>query len=136
MIRRRLLASTLLLLLVTSAAAQQRQEPGPNTRALIAAVVNPNVSDFVGPGRLRFLRQLSAHCRDTLAVLPSNSPREETWLADEGRTTDMEKIWRLVASPEYSRARLKEAFVSCDENIGKVLAAVGDGVRTERMARF
>lgn len=52
-------------------------------------------------------------CRDVLAIVPTNTPAEDAWVRQEGNTTDVAKISRLVSSAEYARQQLKETFSTC-----------------------
>jgi hypothetical protein len=38
-----------------------------------------------------------------LNVLPTNTPEEDAWVEAEGNTTDLAKVQRLVATPQYNR---------------------------------
>lgn len=52
-------------------------------------------------------------CRDVLAAVPTNTPAEDAWVRQEGNTTDVAKISRLVGTVEYARHKLKDTFSAC-----------------------
>lgn len=87
----------------------------PIAKQLVSIVVNPG-SDYTKPGRAKFVSTLSTYCAGVLKALPTNTPAENAWVHAESNTTDMEKIRRLVASPEFGRRELKRLFEGCVEN--------------------
>jgi hypothetical protein len=54
-----------------------------------------------------------AYCRDILVAIPTNTPAEEAWVAEEANTTQFDKINRLYHTKEFARSKLKETFSSC-----------------------
>jgi hypothetical protein len=114
---RGLLLLSVLVWLPSKAVAQDQI---PAARELITIAVRPE-ADYTKTGRAKFVRLLSVYCREVLKILPTNTPTEDAWVASEGRTTDLAKISRLVASREYSRSQLTEIFVNCEKATDKLI---------------
>lgn len=130
----RRLSFAITILSSTAGVAQQNVE-SPATRELLSMTVNPN-SDFSRSGRAKFVRILSNYCREFLSALPTNTPKEDTWIASEMKTSDMAKIRRLASSPEFSRQRLKDTFSTCEETTRKIIDAISISDRTESVVRY
>jgi hypothetical protein len=96
------------------------QDQIPAARELITVAVRSD-TDYTKTGRARFVRLLSAYCREVLKILPTNTPTEDAWVASEGHTNDTAKVHRLIASREYSRSQLKEVFVRCEQTTEKLI---------------
>jgi hypothetical protein len=87
----------------------------PIAKQLVSITVDPG-SDYTKPGRAKFVGILATYCADVLKALPTNTPAEDAWVRAEGNTTDMDKIRRLISSPEWSRRELKQLFEGCVES--------------------
>src|SRR5262245_50525761 len=79
-------------------ATSQIDKFSPATRELIGMSVTPE-TDLSLPGRRKFVRVVATYCREVLAALPTNTPREDDWVAAEMKTTDVAKVGRLTSSP-------------------------------------
>jgi hypothetical protein len=108
---RRLLLISALVWLPSKAIAQDQI---PAARELVTIAVRPD-TDYTKTGRVRLVRLLSVYCREVIKILPTNTPAEDAWVASEGNTTDIAKVRRLTASREYSRSKLTEIFVRCEQ---------------------
>lgn len=64
-------------------------------------------------GRKEFAEAVLSWCHAVRRAMPTNSPAEDAWVAQEGQTNDVEKVRRLGRSPEFSRRRLRDAFETC-----------------------
>lgn len=99
-----------LLATTHSLAAAQVTKLTPAAGTLLDAwiVFAPNAAT-----RLRFAQALLDYCTDMDKRIPRNSPREDDWLKGELDTRDTSRVERAVASIEYGRKTLTEAFVKC-----------------------
>lgn len=135
---KRLLALCLLplatLVIYPTTASAQWDQLSPAARELLSISTNPS-SDFSQAGRNKFLRAVTNYCREFLAILPTNSPKEEAWVASEIATSDEAKIKRLIVSPEFSRQTLKETFSSCENTANKIIDTFGRD-RTDNLVRY
>jgi hypothetical protein len=106
------------------------QEQIPAARELISIAVRPDF-DYTKLGRAKFVRLLSAYCREILRRLPTNTPSEDAWVASEGKTSDMAKVRRLTSSREFSRKELKDTFSACEQTTDKLIKPDGLSVAYE-----
>ncbi|MFK4647371.1 hypothetical protein ABIF96_005945 [Bradyrhizobium ottawaense] len=63
--------------------------------------------------RVELAKLFVMFCQDVLAAVPTNTPAEDAWVRQEGNTTDVAKISRLVGTIEYARHQLKDTFSTC-----------------------
>jgi hypothetical protein len=102
--------------------AQAAETRIPQAEAVIPIVV---VSDSFesADSRSKLASAVLAWCRAVVSALPTNTPAEAAWVEREGNTTDLDRIRRLDASPEFGRYRLGEAFTDCVARAEKVKLA-------------
>ena len=101
---------------------------------LAGIVTNPR-SDFTKTGRAKLVRLVAGYCRDVLNVLPTNTPQEDAWVEAEGNTTDLAKINRLVATPQYNRYMVRDIFSTCEERAKEAIRVQEVADRTEMVIR-
>jgi hypothetical protein len=106
----------------------------PTARELVSITVMPS-SDYTRPGRAKFVNVLATYCTEVLKALPTNTPTEAAWVRAEGNTSDMEKIRRLLSSPEFSRFELKSVFESCVESTANIVRIQKLTERNDSVAR-
>jgi hypothetical protein len=123
-----------LVLASTTVSAQQDQRSRA-TQELLSIAIYPR-SDYSQAGRVKFAQALANYCREVLALLPTNTPKEEAWVVAEGSTTDIAKINRLVKTPEFSRWRLKDDFSTCSEIAQKLIDVNDIADRNENVVRY
>jgi hypothetical protein len=121
-----------LALLSGEVSAEDAQRSAQEQLAVI--VVNPR-SDFTKIGRAKLVRLVAAYCRDVLNVLPTNTPQEDARVEAEGNTTDLAKINRLVATPQYNRYKARDIFSTCEERAKEAIRVQGVADRTEMVIR-
>ena len=92
----------------TSEAQQSNQTPADKVMAF-GLIGN----DFSKAARERLAELTEAYCSDALTFLPTNTPSEDAWVQNEIKTSDMQKINRLVQTPEFARWRLRDTFREC-----------------------
>jgi hypothetical protein len=101
-------------------------------RELIGIGASFKPENYTQSGRAKIVRLVAAYCREVLNVLPTNTPEEDAWVEAEGNTTDLAKVQRLVATPQYNRREAKYVFSTCEEKAGKGL----DGTGSREAAAF
>ena len=94
----------------------------PIASQLVSIAVNPSY-DLTKAGRSTFVATLADYCAQVLMALPTNTPAEDAWVRAEASTSDLAKIRRLVASPEYGRRALKTICGNCVESTGALKRA-------------
>jgi hypothetical protein len=88
---------------------------------LVSMAVNPS-TPLGKPQRVQLTQTLITYCKDVLAALPTNTPAEASWVTGEMKTTDANKINRLMSSREYARHSLKDTFQTCVTGATRLLA--------------
>ena len=101
---------------------------------LVSMAVNPS-TPLAKAQRLQLTDLLLTYCRDVLAALPTNTPAEAGWVANEMKTTDMNKVMRLSSSREYARHSLQDTFQACVDRASK-LGAEQNRNRATNISRF
>jgi hypothetical protein len=76
------------------------------------------------------------HCRTVLNAIPTNTPAEQSWVTEESRTTDTDRMIRLVQTAEYARSQLKETFSECVERASSLLTVQSQANRNREAALF
>jgi hypothetical protein len=105
-------ACALLIVGLEFSAAQERKT------APIAGQLLRQVGDLLSRASAnspQFAEVLTQYCKEVLQAIPRNNPREEDWLMGEMKTSDMNRVRRLVQSVEFSRWFLVERFKECFE---------------------
>ena len=92
--------------------------------------------DYSPKGRADLAALYSAYCREVLNSVPTNTPAEQAWVAEEGRTTDVKRIARLVQSKEYARHQLQETFSECLSKLSVLTQAQTRNDRGQEAAGF
>jgi hypothetical protein len=82
--------------------------------------------------RAEFVESLSTYCSKSLEDIPTNTPDENNWVKTEGKTTDSNKIGRLLASPEWARHVLAQTYSECVDTTQKIeLAQAANNTKAE-----
>jgi hypothetical protein len=72
---------------------------------------------FNPKNRIELVRLSDAYCREVLDTVPTNTPAEDAWVTAESKTSDTNRITRLVSSKEWARHQLKETFSECLQKV-------------------
>jgi hypothetical protein len=106
------------------------QDGMPEFRAVWGYVTHAMPSlTFDAPDRAAFAGAVAAYCSAVIKSMPTNTPAEDAWVRDEGKTTDFNKQKRLQGSAEYARFMLATTFNDCVGLTRKLLAAQSSGDR-------
>ena len=65
-------------------------------------------------------KQILTYCNEVLGLLPRNTPREDSWVDDEFKSGNMERIGRVIQSVEAARAQLVSSFNDCKSHSTKL----------------
>ena len=77
-----------------------------------------------------------AYCREILNTIPTNTPAETAWVAEEYGATDGKRLNRLVETKEWARHRLKEVFSGCVNEASILQQAQSQNEPTAEATRF
>ncbi len=100
------------LLLIVGGASTSATAQSPVAQELMSISVNSSF-DYSKAGRERLVTLLLTYCQEFLSALPTNTPNEAAWLANEMNTSDINKVGRVVATREYARYSLQSTFQGC-----------------------
>jgi hypothetical protein len=97
----------------------QAQERSRETAEVLRIAVSPDYK-FDAAGRATFGDAMSAYCTAAIADLPTNTPAEQKWVDDEASTSNLDKIARLTATPEWARSQLATIYRDCRDATVKI----------------
>jgi hypothetical protein len=122
------------LMSATPAICQTARSIIPEAEKLVHFAVQAT-PDGSSAGRRQVTEAFGDYCHAVLAKMPTNTPREDEWVASEAKTTDVAKVQRLTLSREYNRREMKKVFSSCIKSIEEISQLQSTSERNERVAR-
>jgi len=117
----------------TTAAYSQETAPGSAQGNLFGFAFK---QPFSPVNRVELSRLVEAYCREILDVVPTNTPAEDAWVTAESKTSDINRITRLVSTKEWARYQLKETFSECLQKITLLQQAQANNARSAEAAVF
>lgn len=91
---------------------------------------------FNPSNRVELSRRFAAYCRELLDAVPTNTPAENAWVIAESKTSDTDRITRLVSSKEWARHQLTETFSECLQKVAWLQQAQANNARSAEAAQF
>ena len=128
-------AIVMLTLLTTTAAYSQATATAPRSAQGDLFRFSFNQT-FTPANRVELSRQFEAYCREVLDTVPTNTPAEDAWVMAESKTSDTNRITRLVSSKEWARHQLKETFSECLQKVALLQQAQANNARSAEAAQF
>jgi hypothetical protein len=92
--------------------------------AWVKIVIRPRSAQWDSPVREQLANALLVYCRDVEQAIPNNTPAEDDWVADELKSSDPQRLERVLSSVEYSRWTLSRSFAECSEHAAGTLRAL------------
>lgn len=109
-------ALSVLYLLLIGCAVQAAEAQSLNPAA--AALLNSENQNFDRP---KLARLVLNYCTEVLGVLPRNTPREDSWVDEEMKSGNADRMARAVQSIEQARHSLLFSFAACVSNSDKLV---------------
>ncbi|MET4297060.1 hypothetical protein ABIB06_007653 [Bradyrhizobium sp. LB8.2] len=130
-----LMTFALLIGSATTAAYSQATStaPRPAQSDLFRFSFNPT---FTPANRIELSRRFEGYCHEVLDAVPTNTPAEDAWVIAESKTSDLNRVTRLVSTKEWARYRLKETFSECLQKIAVLQQAQANNARSAEAAQF
>jgi hypothetical protein len=101
--------------------AAQRAE---SAAAWVRIVIRPRSAQWDRTVREQLASALLVYCREVQQAIPKNTSGEDDWVADELKSSDPQRLERVLSSVEYSRWTLSRSFAECSQHAAGTLRAL------------
>ena len=87
--------------------------------------------EFRNIDRAGLAKRVLNYCKEVLEVLPRNTPREESWVDDEFKSGNWDRMARAGQSVEFARSALVTLFNDCTSHSSKLINLASPQPATE-----
>jgi hypothetical protein len=96
----------------------------------VRIVIRPRSAQWDRTVREQLANALLVYCREVQEAIPKNTPSEADWVDVELKSSDPQRLERVLSSVEYSRWTLSRSFAECSQHAATTLQALKSADRT------
>jgi hypothetical protein len=121
---------------VIASASLQAADLVASATTWVRIVIRPRSAQWDRTVREQLANALSVYCGDVQQAIPKNTPDEDDWVADELKSSDPQRLDRVLSSVEYSRWTLRRSFADCSQHAAGTVRALKSGDRAAEAVQW